>query len=210
MEWVIALLTIVVSVATASFGWLKVREDARLRVIEQQLDFYRQRVTELQNELAMVQQELEASNVERARLEDRLENTLKERHTFFFQAVMDNASAEAIIIADSRGRVLEISPGAALLLGYAESELIGESIEKIMPQRFVLMHRQAFESAVKDGRRIRRNSLPLFVVRRTGEVVAVSISLLGWKRGDESFFVGVVRPRVDTQNVVPIVPPVAL
>lgn len=49
---------------------------------------------------------------------------------------MFRISPEAIIVASKEGRVVIFSAGAEAVFGYAAREIIGESIERLMPERF--------------------------------------------------------------------------
>ncbi len=48
---------------------------------------------------------------------------------------------EGIVVSDSKGRIVRINPSCAQLFGYNQDELMGSSIEKLVPPRLVEQHR---------------------------------------------------------------------
>ena len=85
---------------------------------------------------------------------------------------------DAIVIADTSGRIVYANRQVESLLGYVGAELVGESIEMLLPERFRdvhRMHRAAYveapsERPMGDGRELRAR-------RRDGAEVIVEISL---------------------------------
>ncbi len=49
---------------------------------------------------------------------------------------------DAILVADSSGRICEVNPQAEKIFGYSRSEMIGQPIEILIPQRFHREHRK--------------------------------------------------------------------
>jgi PAS domain S-box-containing protein len=54
---------------------------------------------------------------------------------FAFSAFFD-ALPDGIVIVDSNGSIVELNVKAVGMFGYARDELIGESIEMLLPERF--------------------------------------------------------------------------
>ena len=66
------------------------------------------------------------------------------------RAIVENAS-EAIIFADREGRIRLWNRGATLVFGYAASEMIGESLDRIIPERLRAAHWDAFNRSIETG-----------------------------------------------------------
>src|SRR6266481_3704053 len=43
---------------------------------------------------------------------------------------------EALVVADGQGRIVSLDPQAEAMFGYQVEELVGEPVEKLMPERF--------------------------------------------------------------------------
>jgi PAS domain S-box-containing protein len=66
-----------------------------------------------------------------------------------FQRVVESAPCGMVII-DAHGRIALVNPQAELMFGYARTELIGNTLEMLLPERFVATHarhRSAFAAA---------------------------------------------------------------
>ena len=66
-----------------------------------------------------------------------------------FQRMVEAAPCGMVMI-DARGRIMLVNPQAELMFGYARTELIGNALEMLLPERFVAAHashRSAFAAA---------------------------------------------------------------
>jgi PAS domain S-box-containing protein len=88
------------------------------------------------------------------------------------------ASADAILIADANGVLKRVNRQLELMFGYSREELIGQSLEILLPERFrgghaghVAAYCQAAYSRPMSARR------GLIAIRRNGEEFPVAISL---------------------------------
>lgn len=62
------------------------------------------------------------------------------------------ASSEAIIFADREGLIRLWNRGAELIFGYAPDEVLGHSLDVIVPERLRRAHWEAFDRALDTGR----------------------------------------------------------
>jgi PAS domain S-box-containing protein len=90
-----------------------------------------------------------------------------------FRAVIEQAS-EAILIADLAGVYQEVNSAACALLGYERSELIGRSIEDIIPAEDAARVLPAYGWLAEEPGRVQVAEWTL--VRRDGSLVATEIS----------------------------------
>ena len=87
------------------------------------------RVEERTRELSDANAALSAEVAERRRVEAEL------RRTNAFSEQLFEASPDAIVVVDPRGRILRANPQAAALFGYATNELEGAPVEQLLPDR---------------------------------------------------------------------------
>ncbi len=85
---------------------------------------------------------------------------------------------DAVVMTDARGRILRVNQHVEELLGYDRSELVGQPIEMLVPERFRAghtAHREGYEVAP----RVRHMGagVPLYARRKDGRDVAVEIML---------------------------------
>lgn len=94
-----------------------------------------------------------------------------------FQALFD-AIADAALLADDMGRVIFANPAARQLLGYAEDEIAGLTIEQLIPARYRtshIHHRNIFFS--QRQKRPMGDGRELVALNRDGRELSVDISL---------------------------------
>ena len=67
-----------------------------------------------------------------------------------YKSVVEQAP-DAVIYADREGAVRIWNPAAAAIFGYAAAEVIGKSLDVIIPERFRAAHWAGFLKAVETG-----------------------------------------------------------
>ena len=67
-----------------------------------------------------------------------------------YRAIVEDA-AEAIIAADRNGVVQVWNRGAERLFGYTASEMLGQSLDTIIPERFRQAHWRGYDRALAEG-----------------------------------------------------------
>lgn len=109
-----------------------------------------------------------------------------------FEAVF-NHSTIGMIIADSKGKITQFNRFAETQFGYSEEEVIGESIEMLLPTEMKerhVHHRDQFIKAPSNrGMGVGRD---LFAKRRDNTVFPVEISLSHFTKKDESFVIAFI------------------
>lgn len=94
-----------------------------------------------------------------------------------FEALLE-AAPDAMVVVDRRGTIVLVNSQTERLFGYPRTELVGESVDILVPERLRLRHgshRQGFF----DAARVREmgSGLELYAVRRDGTEFPVEISL---------------------------------
>jgi PAS domain S-box-containing protein len=59
--------------------------------------------------------------------------------------------ADAVIFADSAGLIQRWNPGAQAVFGYNEDEVLGQSLDVIIPERLPPSHWAGFNAAIESG-----------------------------------------------------------
>jgi PAS domain S-box-containing protein len=104
-------------------------------------------------------------------------------------------SPEAIIVANAEARILVFSAGAESVFGYRAHEVVGGSIDRLMPERFRADHRHhiaAFAAGPVDSLQMGQRR-PLRGLTKSGEEIPIEASLAKIRSGDEVLFTTIVR-----------------
>ena len=89
------------------------------------------------------------------------------------------AAPDAMVLADSDGRILMANPSTESMFGYAADELVGELVERLMPERFRAHHR-VWRERYANAPTVRPMQLrreELFGLRRDGSEFPAEITL---------------------------------
>jgi two-component system, LuxR family, sensor kinase FixL len=89
-----------------------------------------------------------------------------------------DAAADAMLLVDSAGQIVEANSSALQLLEYTETTIRGLTVEDIMPARFRSQHHHYRDSFYKNpSKRSMGNGRDLFALSRNGNELAVDIGL---------------------------------
>ncbi|WP_440222442.1 ATP-binding protein [Dokdonella sp. MW10] len=109
------------------------------------------------------------------------------------QAITETANA-GIITADSKGRVLYMNPAAALMFGVDAARMAGESLTRLMPERFRDAHQYGLERVLAGGpAHVIGHAVELSGLRGDGGEFPLEILLSAWRSDDETFFTAFLR-----------------
>jgi len=102
-------------------------------------------------------------------------------------------ATEGILITNSKGEITKINPSAEKLFGYDNGELIGEKIERLVPQKFRGNHTHHRDSYSKNPHpRSMGKGMILFGARKDGSEFPVEISLSNYTHNDELYVIAFV------------------
>ena len=110
-----------------------------------------------------------------------------------FRSVTQSAS-DAIIAADSDGRVTFWNNGAQNLFGYREDEILGRPLTVLMPERYRDAHLRGLERVRSTGEHgTTGKTLEVDGLRKDGMEFPVELRLATWAVGGRTFYSGIVR-----------------
>lgn len=104
------------------------------------------------------------------------------------------ATRDAIVVADERGRIVAWNPAAEHIFGYDREEVLGAPLTCLIPERFRRAHREGLTRFLETGAsRVMGRTLEVSALRRDGSEVPVELSLDTWTEHGERYFGGIVR-----------------
>jgi len=109
-----------------------------------------------------------------------------------FHALFE-ATPDAIVIADRRGRIVHTNAAAAALLGYSEDDLVRMQIDDLVPVRFRDHARQRAGFHAEGRPRAMGRGLELFARHADGHDIPVDISLTTLRAHDPDLVACVIR-----------------
>jgi len=117
-----------------------------------------------------------------------------------YRSVTETAS-DVVITIDSQSRILTINPAVKALFGYEPSELIGEEMLILMPEKYRTAHKGGIARYLTTGvRHIPWTGVQLPGRRKDGEEVPLEISFGSYKAEGEQRFTGFIRDISDRRK----------
>jgi PAS domain S-box-containing protein len=110
-----------------------------------------------------------------------------------------SASSDAIVAADRDGIIRFWNPGATRIFGFAESEVLGQSLDLIIPDRLRQRHWDGYRRTMETGRSRYGEGELLSVpaLRRDGATVSIEFTIVPL-RDDGGRMTGIVAVMRDT------------
>ena len=108
--------------------------------------------------------------------------------------VITEATHEAILVADGRGRITFSNRGATTVFGWQPHELLGQPFTVLVPEPYREIwdtHLETFLATGLDD--LLGRTLSVLGARRNGEEFPMEASLGWWERGEKGAFMGILR-----------------
>lgn len=107
----------------------------------------------------------------------------------------------AMVTADDRGTILFTTPKFDALVGAREDELFGQNLTVLMPESWRDQHRRGFNRFLQTGiPTLIDRIVSVELLRRSGEVMPVSLALTADQQGGRWYFTGAVWTRDDERK----------
>jgi len=110
-----------------------------------------------------------------------------------FRAVTDSA-IDAILSIDTLGQVIAWNRAAERIFGYGEKEMVGQSVEVLIPERFRDAHRTGMNRVTSGGAsKVIGSTVELAAIRKSGEEFPIELSLSTWMVEGQRHYTGIIR-----------------
>lgn len=105
-----------------------------------------------------------------------------------------NTVVDGIITIDERGIVESINPAAERIFGYKAREVVGQSINRLMPVPFSRQHDGHIQRYLRTGRaRIIGIGREVVGLHKDGTTFPLDLAVSEWRQGKRRMFTGVLR-----------------
>jgi len=108
------------------------------------------------------------------------------------QAV-SHSTSDAIITLNKDGLIILWNEGAENIFGYQSLEVIGQSIEIIIPKEYQAQHRKGFHNLVSKQNPPIKNTIESQAMTKEGGRVSIELTYSEWLSGNERFFTSIIR-----------------
>jgi len=150
--------------------------------------------------IRLMQKQLEEQNLQLRKTGEILEQQVAQRTQELreseerFRSVSQTAN-DAIITIDEQGLVVSWNMSASKMFGYDEKEMLGNTLSRIMPERYRTDHEAAIQRLSSDSET--RHKLRITMEREglhnDGQVFPIELSLSSWISGGKYFYSGILR-----------------
>lgn len=107
-------------------------------------------------------------------------------------AIME-AAVDAMIVADASGQMIRANPAAAALFGYSIDEMVGQSVNTLMPDSLASLHDGFIRHHIETGeKRIIGLGRDVEGLRKDGSVFPVHLSVGNAEVSQKRYFVGIL------------------
>jgi len=124
----------------------------------------------------------------------RAEESLRESEARL-AGILDTAS-DAVVAIDDSQKILLFNKSAERIFGYRREEILGQSLDIIIPDKFCKMHKREvgdFAASIEDSRLMEDRTASLSALRKNGEVFPAEISISKLLLGGNKIFTAVIR-----------------
>lgn len=120
-------------------------------------------------------------------------------HEWLCEQIVDNAG-DAIVLGDVDGKVQLWNVGAERIFGFPADEVVGKSMDFIIPESLRERHREGYGEAMRTGRtQYSRNLLAVPAIRKDGKRISIEFTIV-LVRGKDGRLLG---PAAIVRDVTP-------
>jgi adenylate cyclase len=113
------------------------------------------------------------------------------------------STPDAIVTADSGGRIISWNPAAERIFGYGKDDVLGHPLTVLIPERFRAAHDAGLSRVARGGEtRIVGQAVKVTGVRRDGSEFPLELSLATWVSDGDRFFSGIIRDVSDREQIL--------
>ena len=117
-------------------------------------------------------------------------------------ATILSTARDAVVVADSNGRIMLWNRAAEVMFGSLEAEVKGQPLTILMPERFQQAHAQGMQRYLTSGQAHMIGQIVELVGRRkTGEEFPLELALSSFNQDGRVWFTAVIRDVTDHKQV---------
>jgi PAS domain S-box-containing protein len=121
------------------------------------------------------------------------DNSNETNKTDLLQAIADTTT-DALIAIDDAGKVIEWNRAAERIFGFPEKEMLGSSLNMVIPERYRDGHDQGLERVNTGGQRhVIGKTVRLDGKRKDGSEFPLELTVSTWREGERNFYGGIIR-----------------
>lgn len=130
-----------------------------------------------------------------------VENRLKEEGERRFSSIVKSAN-DAIIVADNSGNIVLWNKAAEKIFGFTMDEMIGESLELIIPERYRALHQAGMNRFIETGQpKIMGKKTEVEGLGKNGKEFPIELSLASWQTEEGLFFTSIIRDVTERKHI---------
>ncbi|MBT9584196.1 PAS domain S-box protein [bacterium] len=136
----------------------------------------------------------EAQTAVWGRIAEQLVNRHCHRELSHSYEILVEAAVDAIITIDDRGIIQLFNPGAVRMFGYQVEEIVGKSVNVLMPLPYSVEHDDYLKSYQSTGdKKIIGIGRKVPARRKDGSIFPAHLAVSEFKRGDRRYYIGTLR-----------------
>jgi len=168
---------------------------------------------QLEKKIKKQHEQLKKTNQELSKYHKNLEKLVEERTSKLNEEIVVrkeaeqklssvlNSAPDAMVIVNDEGNILLVNRQTEKVFGYAKEELIGKSVEHLMPERFHGKYVDFRISYVKAPKiHDMGTNLELFGLRKDGDEFPIDVSLSPMNTGDDMLIIAMLRDVTERKN----------
>jgi two-component system sporulation sensor kinase A len=110
-----------------------------------------------------------------------------------FRSVFQSAK-DAIILTDQSLNIISWNKGAQSVFNYTELEMLGQKVNRIIPDRFKEGHRKGVKNYQSTGTsKVIGRTMELYGLRKDGAEIPIELSINTWKTNHRQYYCAIIR-----------------